>query len=112
MFSYVWYFLASETIDVILYTAWFWLGVGSILDDRRNGHRIMSEDDIKDEDSLGFGQLVPILMLLVPILQILESYACKSIEHQIALHQSLTNAARTQDDQRNEDQDAQLYLLF
>ncbi|PVH84507.1 hypothetical protein DL98DRAFT_611259, partial [Cadophora sp. DSE1049] len=69
----VWYFLASEIFEVGFQIAWFGLGIKWVIDDRKRGHDIMSNDEAATEDTIGFGQLVPILLLALPVMSFLEA---------------------------------------
>lgn len=83
-YAYVslWYLLASEAKDVAEQMAWFGMGVWSLLTDRRYGHQVMGNEETGIENSWGFGQLVPLLLLLVPLLQLLESIQWNIEEYQ------------------------------
>jgi len=77
----LWYYFASDTGDVLEQIAWHIVGYVSLFYDRQNGHSTMRYFDMADEiameNSWGFGQLVPIVLLLLPALQLLESIAGK-----------------------------------
>jgi hypothetical protein len=70
-----WYFFASETVAVLEISVWFSLGLWWLVSDRKNGHSAMDPSEKGAENVLGFGQLVPIFLLLIPILQFFESFA-------------------------------------
>ena len=70
-----WYFFASETVAVLEISVWFSLGLWWLVSDRKNGHSAMDPSEKGAENALGFGQLVPIFLLLIPILQFFESFA-------------------------------------
>ncbi|KAI1346946.1 hypothetical protein F5Y01DRAFT_307939 [Xylaria sp. FL0043] len=70
-----WYLYFSETINVFLQIIWHIIGHVELFGDRILGHILMSPEQIKEEDSLGFGQLVPIVLLALLILQLLETFA-------------------------------------
>lgn len=65
----IWYLLASEFEGVIEQAVWFVLGIYWTLSDRYWGHYEMDTDEIVAEDSWGFGQFVPVVLLLIPLLQ-------------------------------------------
>ncbi|KAH7356763.1 hypothetical protein BKA65DRAFT_214413 [Rhexocercosporidium sp. MPI-PUGE-AT-0058] len=69
----LWYFAASEIFEVAIQIAWFGLGIRWVVEDRKRGHDIMTLDETDVEDSLGFGQLVPILLLALPLMSFLEA---------------------------------------
>ena len=73
----IWYLLASEIFEVGEQIAWFGLGIKWVVDDRRRGHGIMLHDEAVTEDTIGFGQLVPILLLALPIMSFLEACYCE-----------------------------------
>lgn len=65
----IWYLLASEFESLIEQLVWFGLGVYWTLSDRYWGHYEMVTEEIVAEDSWGFGQFVPVVLLLIPLLQ-------------------------------------------
>jgi len=70
---YIWFFIVSSEIFGVLFgTTWFILGVYWTVTDRRDGHIEMTADQKTQENRLGFGQLVPLLLLVLPIMTILE----------------------------------------
>lgn len=81
---WAWYALASETSGFIESMAWFGLGVFWIWgdeQDRPGGHSIMDDGERKKEDAIqGFGQLVPIVLLGIPLMQAFEAYAAHSAD--------------------------------
>ncbi|RYP57024.1 hypothetical protein DL769_009750 [Monosporascus sp. CRB-8-3] len=77
VFAWFWYIISSETIAVVVDGYfWFALGLYWTFEDRNSVHRWLedSTDIGKENDLEGFGQLVPILLLGVPFLQVLEMY--------------------------------------
>ncbi|KAH7395787.1 hypothetical protein BKA64DRAFT_674653 [Cadophora sp. MPI-SDFR-AT-0126] len=74
-----WYIPASETLEVLTEIAWFSLGFYWTFTDRHSMQQEMGQDQKKAENNIrGFGQLVPLFLLLVPVLQVFESYAARS----------------------------------
>lgn len=69
----LWYLVASETEAVLEQMAWYGVGVWSTIGDRAYGHELMGSDESALEKGWGFGQLVPLLLLLLPVLQLLAS---------------------------------------
>ncbi|KAL5324267.1 hypothetical protein ACEPPN_008812 [Leptodophora sp. 'Broadleaf-Isolate-01'] len=69
----LWHFAASEIFEVLFQIAWFGLGIRWVVEDRKRGHDIMSDGEKDIEDTLGFGQLVPILLLALPVMSFLEA---------------------------------------
>lgn len=69
----VWYILSSELEALVEMTWWFTWGAYQLIRDRKYGHSIMKDPSI--EDTTGFGQLLPLFLLALPILQIAESHA-------------------------------------
>ncbi|KAH6631316.1 hypothetical protein F5144DRAFT_570665 [Chaetomium tenue] len=85
VFAWVWYVVSSETMEVAVDGfLWFALGVYWTFDDRNSMHRGWKDysDIEKENDVEGFGQLVPLLLLGLPFLQILETYCAESREAQ------------------------------
>ncbi|KAK4458195.1 hypothetical protein QBC42DRAFT_210917, partial [Cladorrhinum samala] len=75
---WVWNVLSSDIFDVTELLLWFVLGCYGIIDTRKDGHAVMSETEARAEDRIGFGQLVPIVLLLASPLAVVESYARNS----------------------------------
>ena len=75
----IWYTLASETFGALEQIVWYSLGIFWVVDDRRIGHQLMSAEQKEEENTFGFGQLVPILLLILPLVQFAESYAGESL---------------------------------
>lgn len=64
-----WYILTSEFETVFEQAVWFALGIYWTLSDRYWGHYEMDADEIVAEDTWGFGQIVPVVLILIPLLQ-------------------------------------------
>ncbi|KAK3986767.1 hypothetical protein QBC44DRAFT_401828 [Cladorrhinum sp. PSN332] len=75
VFFWVWNIFSSDMFDIFELILWFALGCYGIIDTRHDGHRVMSETEAEAEDRIGFGQLVPIVLLLSSPLAVIESYA-------------------------------------
>ncbi|OCL08074.1 hypothetical protein AOQ84DRAFT_407616 [Glonium stellatum] len=76
-FRLLWAFLGSTFAEILQQIAWFIVGVVSVIGDRKWGHGVMSqwsETEAQTEDSLGFGQLVPLLLLVLPFMMMAEAY--------------------------------------
>jgi hypothetical protein len=73
------YFLTSEFESLLEQVAWFTIGVISVLQNRAFGHSIMDDTEAVLEDSWGFGQLVPVLLLILPLFQFLQSWNGKGV---------------------------------
>ena len=84
MLRWTWYFIVSETLSFIESFVWFGLGVFWIFgdgQDRPEGHSIMADGEVKKENTIqGFGQLVPIVLLGIPLMQVFEAYASHSAD--------------------------------
>jgi hypothetical protein len=74
------YIMHSETLNYLQVVAWFCLGAKWLFDTRKYGHNLMKNPE--DENKMGFGQLVPLILLLVPLLQLADSYARRSLEEE------------------------------
>ncbi|KAF2839729.1 hypothetical protein M501DRAFT_1003174 [Patellaria atrata CBS 101060] len=71
-----WYVRTSEIVEVLLAITWFSLGFYWTFSDRHSMHQYMEENARDEENTInGFGQLVPLFLLLAPLLQLLESWA-------------------------------------
>ncbi|KAK4225611.1 hypothetical protein QBC38DRAFT_482560 [Podospora fimiseda] len=75
VFFWVWNIFSSDMFDVFELILWFAIGCYGMIDTRHDGHRVMSEAEAEAEDRIGFGQLVPIVLLLSSPLAVIESYA-------------------------------------
>jgi hypothetical protein len=73
----LWHFLASEVVMVAEICAWFGLGVYWVMSDRIIAHGLMDASEIDKEDRMGFGQLVPLILLVLPFMQLFESYSSR-----------------------------------
>lgn len=82
VFAGLWYFLASETFEVFFDGfIWFGLGVWWTLDDRSQMHDFWGPTESEKENSFeGFGQLLPLLLLGLPFIQVLSTY-CGKLMH-------------------------------
>jgi hypothetical protein len=74
----IFFFFTSEIEFVMEMMAWYGLGLYWTFTDRAAGHRKMQPDDIATENHVGFGQLVPLLLLLLAFLAFVERYKCKA----------------------------------
>jgi hypothetical protein len=70
----LWYFLASETVEIAQLIVWFILGIYWVASDRVGGQQLMEPGEIETENRWGFGQLVPLVLLILPLIQFLDSY--------------------------------------
>lgn len=75
IFFWVWNLLSSDLFDISELLLWFVLGCYGIIGTRNDGHALMSETEARAEDRIGFGQLVPIVLLFASPLAVIESYA-------------------------------------
>ncbi|KAI1843013.1 hypothetical protein JX266_010866 [Neoarthrinium moseri] len=80
-FLSVWFFLSSDMEAILEQIAWHVLGYYWLFSDRDNGHIIMDESEKEKENGLGFGQLVPLFLLMLPVVQFFESWAGKLFPH-------------------------------
>lgn len=70
----LWYLVSSETGNVVVQIVWHGLGYWWLFSDRTLGQsEWMTADQAAEENGLSFGQLVPLLLLLLLIMQLLES---------------------------------------
>jgi hypothetical protein len=68
------HFFTSDTEFMLEMVGWYALGLYWTFTDRSAGHKKMHQDEIWMENHLGFGQLVPLLLLLLAILAGMEGY--------------------------------------
>lgn len=80
-FLSLWYLLSSETFDVLGQITWHVLGYYSLTTDRAWGHGAMVQSEKDEENNMGFGQLVPVCLLGLLLVQLLESMAGKKPSH-------------------------------
>ena len=80
---WVWYVQKSETLSFVLDgLVWLLLGAVSAFNDRKEAHEYFTREDMwasederdKEDDVEGFGQLVPLLLIGLPFLQVLQTY--------------------------------------
>jgi hypothetical protein len=76
----LWDFLSSDWLSTVQFTFWFMWGCFMLIGDRILGHREMSAEQAAGEDRIGFGQLVPLVLLLLPLMALMDSYAHHSRE--------------------------------
>lgn len=72
VFLPLWYLFSSETEAVLEQVAWYIIAVYWVTVDRDHGHSIMDEEQIHEENNWAFGQIVPLLLLLIPLLEFIE----------------------------------------
>ncbi|KAK0708920.1 hypothetical protein B0T21DRAFT_416305 [Apiosordaria backusii] len=70
-----WIVLGSDIFDVVEMMIWFALGCYWISADRKWGQAEMEPEHRQAENRLGYGQLIPIVLLLLPLIALVESYA-------------------------------------
>ncbi|KAL2073276.1 hypothetical protein VTL71DRAFT_10600 [Oculimacula yallundae] len=70
---WLWYIASSELFEVLFQVSWFSLGRSWVHEDRKRGHDLMTLQEVGTEDKLGLGQLLPILLLALPVMSILET---------------------------------------
>jgi hypothetical protein len=73
----LWYFFTSDFEFMLEMLAWFVLGLYWTFTDRKEGHNHMEHDEIWKENHIGFGQLVPLLLIVLATLAGMEAYICK-----------------------------------
>jgi hypothetical protein len=62
----------SYAVGALFDLAWFGDGIYNVITDRRTGRSLMSTQDQSVENQWGFGQLVPCLLLLLPLMTMFE----------------------------------------
>jgi hypothetical protein len=74
---FAWYFFTSDLEFMLEMMAWYSLGLFWIYTDRAAGHKKMEQTEISRENHVGFGQLVPLLLLMLIALACMEGFICK-----------------------------------
>ena len=68
--------LASSLFMVVIQTVvWLALSIYWLFNDRKNGHAVMSSDEIFEENQWGFGQLVPMFLIVLAFISLLETWS-------------------------------------
>jgi hypothetical protein len=71
-FKVIWYFLDSLFLEIGLQIAFFVIGVVSVHGDWMQGNSMMDSRD--ERNFITFGQLVPIILLMLPVMTAMEVY--------------------------------------
>lgn len=73
---------SSKILQVTIHVMWYGYDTWLIMRDLNDAHAFMIEkgqkEDVEAEYSMSFGQIVPVFLLILPILQLLESLSGKS----------------------------------
>ncbi|KAK1836728.1 hypothetical protein QBC39DRAFT_58029 [Podospora conica] len=77
---WVWYLFASELLDILMIMIWFCLGITWIGMDLADVRTWAPEVRAKEENVEGFGQLVPLVLVVLPLFQVLQSYCAQERE--------------------------------
>ena len=89
---WIWYLGKSETLQFLTDgLLWFAYGTAVVFIDRKKSHGYFENNDVwaseeekgKEDDIEGFGQLVALLLVGVPLLQVLQIYCGKSHLHDL-----------------------------
>lgn len=80
--TWFWYALSSEATMLIVMVIWFGVGCESVKSHRAIGQAIMSNEEKAKEAETGFGQLVPIFFLILPIIAFTDAYNGQSLSTQ------------------------------
>jgi len=78
----VWTLLSSELLNFVEVGVWYSLEIGWNRDDRNSGQQLMELPQRYIEDAWGFGQLMPLFLLILPFMRFFESYAAYSCEQE------------------------------
>lgn len=72
---FVYDILMSAALEIVGMSGWFGAGVYWLLDDRNNGQKLLRQAGAEDENNWnGFGQIVPLFLLLLPTVMAVETY--------------------------------------
>jgi hypothetical protein len=80
----LWYFFTSDFEFMIEMIAWYGLGLYWTFSDRKAGRRHMDTSEMSKENHIGFGQLVPLLLIVLATLAAMESFTCKPLSSNIS----------------------------
>jgi hypothetical protein len=69
-------FVRSIFLHTLFSFAWFLFLISGLLGDREDGQNLLGPDQF--EDKWAFGQLVPLLLIILPLLAAMEAYCGKS----------------------------------
>jgi hypothetical protein len=79
LFLLIWLIFTSEVVDLLQQVAWHVFGYVFLHIHREDGHFTMQlqglSEEAEAENSLGFGQLVTLLLLILPAVQLFDSFA-------------------------------------
>jgi hypothetical protein len=73
----IFWFFTSDLEFMLEMVAWYIIGLFWTFSDRRDGHKHMEESELWKENHIGFGQLVPLLLIVLGTLAGMEAYLCK-----------------------------------
>ncbi|TLD31534.1 hypothetical protein PspLS_02520 [Pyricularia sp. CBS 133598] len=73
-FLMIWYMIASELWHIVELLCWFGFGIFWLVQDRGFGHDEMEHAQEEKEQEVGFGQLIPLILLVLPFMQLVEAY--------------------------------------
>ncbi|KAL5883580.1 hypothetical protein ACKVWM_002597 [Pyricularia oryzae] len=73
-FLMIWYMIALELRDIVELLYWFGIGIFWLVQDKHFGHAEMEHPQEKAQE-VGFAQLIPLILLVLPLMQLVESYA-------------------------------------
>lgn len=76
----LWYLYTSDFWIAAEAIAWFSFGLWSVIRDRSTARGLMSPEEIvKEGTTTGFGQLVPLIMLMLPLMTLTEAIQGKAL---------------------------------
>ena len=64
----------STFVSVIFDLLWFTFGLWTVVQDRYYGRLYMDDSEVTVENSWGFGQLVPMFLVLLPIIAVWDTW--------------------------------------
>jgi len=73
----IWYIVTSDFETMVEMVGWYALGLYWTFSDRKEGHQHMEAVEREKENHIGFGQLVPLLLIVLATLGAMEAYMCK-----------------------------------
>ncbi|KAI7916692.1 hypothetical protein M0657_008465 [Pyricularia oryzae] len=73
-FLMIWYMIALELRHIVELLYWFGIGIFWPVQDKHFGHAEMEHPQEKAQE-VGFAQLIPLILLVLPLMQLVEAYA-------------------------------------
>ncbi|KAF2010043.1 hypothetical protein BU24DRAFT_414484 [Aaosphaeria arxii CBS 175.79] len=80
--AYAWrMYVYSDAMELLTMLGWYTANLYWLIEDKKEGSRWMSDEQWTIENEYGFGQIVPLVLLVLPIMTFLEAYYGKKPMH-------------------------------